>query len=216
MVGSKQTPTKACCSRKYKPLVEDDDHYFGETPVLGQASSSQSSSSTGADSSEADALVLEDLGWASNGWDDLRRTSLSSVSTTSPSSSSKSTSDDNDDGGKACRNSRTFWTTWKDSNPEEIVWQDPHWVEAMQDDDSCTDAWRLLGESSVDHTVENTDYSLDLVDATVCGRFIRGFGLCRGSLSSKPYQKALTRPSSNPAAIKEPEDHLSFDYAALP
>ena len=82
MVGSKQTPTKVCCSRKYKPLVEDDDHYFGETPVLGQASSSQSSSSD-ADSSAADVLVLEDLGWASNGWDDLRRTSLSSVSTTS-------------------------------------------------------------------------------------------------------------------------------------
>ena len=87
----------------------------------------------------------------------------------------------------------------------------------MQDDnDSLSDAWRLLGESSVDHTVENTDYSLDLVDATVCGRFIRSFGLCRGTLSSKPYQKALTRPSSNPAASKQPEDHLSFDYAALP
>jgi len=208
MVGKNSSPGKKAAAglhnHQYKPLKierdEDNDKYGASSPTLGHISSSQSSATN--NSSSADVVELEDLGWASNGWPDLRMDS-SSVSSTGSRLSGSSSLDKIAEGRLLTKES------------QEIILQSAHWVGEIQDsyEDEAglySDAWRLLGDSSVEDDIENTD----LLDASVCGRLIRSWALCRGGV--KPYYKALHRHSARPPSTDQPATTASIEYSALP
>ena len=186
--------------REYKPLAieRDLDHVEeGEkkSPTLGHISSSESSDTQNSSGSSDDIVELEDLGWASNGWDDLRMDSSSLSS--DGSSGWDSTIDDSSDDDHI-----------EGSQDENFVIQGVQWLDEIQDSYSgegglYPDAWRLLGESSIaDHSFDNADTMDDILDAWGCGRLKRGVRLFSGGNAAvKPYERLLRRQRHDPSKL---------------
>lgn len=195
--------------REYKPLAvedalddfEDDER---ESPTLGNISSSESSDSQNCNGSLDDILELEDLGWASNGWDDLR-TDSSSVSSEGSSGWASTIDDSSEDGHM------------EDSQDDSLDIHDMQLLDEIHDsysDDAglYSDAWRLLGESNVaDHSVDNADAMDDFLDAWGCGRLKRGVGLFRGGNATlKPYDRLLRRQRHDPTKLSTATEQRVF------
>lgn len=164
-------------------------------------------------------MVLDDWGWACNGWEDLR---MSSSSTSSNDSSFNTPRIRN---GADTFIASTEWTSISSNyfgslGPEMIVWQDANWVEMQNEDNSMADAWRLLGDcltssdsSSCDAKVDN--WPLDSATATGCGRVIRTFR--RGiNTTNKPYKKAAhVRCQNQTTKPTESVKLVDLEYSAL-
>lgn len=204
--------------REYKPLAIERDldnveEGEKESPNLGHISSSKTSDTQISSGSSDDIVELEDLGWASNGWNDLR-TDSSSLSSEGSSGWASTIDDSSDDGHM------------EDSQDDSLVIQCIQWLDEIQDSysDSAglySDAWRLLGESSIaDHSFDNSDTMDDILDAWGCGRLKRGVGLFRGGNAAvKPYERLLRRQRHDPiklsTAAEQPVVPASNEYTPL-
>jgi len=196
---------------QYKPLVTPQGGDTEDSPQLGQTSSSQSSDTYSSPATTDDVMIVEDLGWASNGWHDLR--------------SDSNDDDDSTETSRSCPEENDCWN-WE-KPPQDIVWQDEHWAaEATAEcwNEMGFDSWRLLRDDSrgEDQTTDDMDLSLDIQNASECGGWIRGFGLCRfgaGPASTatwRPYHKKLNRSHAGNSSTEQQEREAAVDYLALP
>ena len=205
--------------REYEPLAIErnldgvEEGHEKEQQTLGHISSTESSDTQNSSGSSDDIVELADLGWASNGWDDLRTDSWSLSS--EGSSGWASTIDDSSDDGNT-----------EDSQDNDLVIQDIPWLDEIHDsysDDASLhcDAWRLLVEFNIaDHSFDNAETMYDIVDAWGCGRLIRGVGILRGGNATlKPYRRMIRRQHLAPSKLSTAAEQLvapaSNEYTPL-